>query len=245
MQLSTYQQKLSEALKNPKDKKAGLYAFLQCRMAYHSNAIEGRSLTEEQVIELYLTDKIASDTPDTPIRRKDIEEIQGHFRMFDHMIETLDEPLSEDLIKTMHYHLKTDVFEDAANGYPAGEYKTKKNTVSSVVTSDPKDVPKDMETLLAEYNEIPWPSLLDLTIFHARFENIHPFQDGNGRVGRMILLRECLINDFVPILIKNDDKSLYYYHLLNAQMNRQYQGLLDFFETERKAFYWTAMLFIE
>ena len=176
-------------------------------LAYNSNKIEGSTLNEEQTASLF-------DTGMLPVsndyyRAKDIEETNGHFLMFNKMIDTLDEPLSEALIKAFHYELKSGVFEDRANGYAIGEYKKRPNMIGIYETALPEDVPEKMQELLAWYHEIPVKTLAIMAQFHARYESLHPFQDGNGRTGRLILFRECLKADLTPVVIEDKFRGRY------------------------------------
>jgi Fic family protein len=194
----------------------GLYALIQKTMAYNSNRIEGSTLTSEQTATLFDTRQLYGDG-DTVYRAKDIEEMNGHFLMFNHALKTLGYPLSEELIKKFHHELKAGVFEDRANGYAIGDYKKRPNTVGNITTVLPADVGKRMEELLRDYQAIENPGLQDLLEFHCKYETIHPFQDGNGRTGRMILFRECLEYDVFPVLITDDTKARYYKSLTDMR----------------------------
>ena len=144
------------------------------------------------------------------------------------MLKTIDLPLSETLIKEFHFHLKSGVFEDMANGYPVGEYKNRANVVSDITTSTPQMVAEKMKNLLVEYNELDKYDVNSLMKFHADFEHIHPFQDGNGRVGRMILFRECLKHEIIPIIIRDESKAEYYHVLHEAQVNHNYKPVVEY-----------------
>ncbi len=181
--------------------RSGIYAYTQRTLAYNSNKIEGSTLNEEQTASLFDTGMLPQN--DDYYRAKDVEETNGHFLMFNKMIDTLDEPLSEKLIKTFHFELKSGVFEDRANGYAIGEYKKRPNMVGMYTTALPKEVPEKMQELLAWYHDVPDKKLPVMAEFHARYESIHPFQDGNGRTGRLILFRECLKADIVPVVIED------------------------------------------
>jgi Fic family protein len=194
----------------------GLYASIQKIMAYNSNKIEGSTLTSEQTATLFDTRQLYADG-DTVYRAKDIEEMNGHFLMFNHALETLEEPLSEELVKQFHFELKAGVFEDRANGYTVGKYKTRPNTVGTVTTALPADVGERMGELLREYRAVGSPDLEDLLRFHCDYETIHPFQDGNGRTGRMILFRECLRSGIFPVLITDNTKARYYKSLTDMR----------------------------
>ena len=177
-------------IEQKKNDHSGVYAPSQKLLAYHSNRIEGGMLTEKQTASLFGTGTLTSE--DALIRAKDVEEMTGHFLMFNEMLKTYAEPLSHELIKRYHYKLKSGVFEDIANGYPIGEYKNRRNIVSDITTALPEDVHARMTALLDEYNAKDQQDLHGLAKFHADYEAIHPFQDGNGRTGRLILFKECL-----------------------------------------------------
>ena len=222
-------------IEQKKNDRSGVYAITQRMLAYNSNKIEGSTLTEKQTASLFDTGTLSAE--DALIRAKDVEEMTGHFLMFNEMLKTYDQPLSHELIKRYHYKLKSGVFEDIANGYPIGEYKNRRNRVSDIVTALPEEVEARMTELLAGYNALPQHTLTDLAKFHAEYEMIHPFQDGNGRTGRVILFKECLKNGLVPFVI-SDDKKIEYYHALNtAQSKGDYAPLEAFFVEEQTDYY--------
>ena len=222
-------------IEQKKNDRSGVYAITQRMLAYNSNKIEGSTLTEKQTASLFDTGTLSAE--DALIRAKDVEEMTGHFLMFNEMLKTYDQPLSHELIKRYHYKLKSGVFEDIANGYPIGEYKNRRNRVSDIVTALPEEVEARMTELLAGYNALPQHTLTDLAKFHAEYEMIHPFQDGNGRTGRVILFKECLKNGLVPFVI-SDDKKIEYYHALNtAQSKGDYAPLEAFFVEEQTSYY--------
>ena len=163
-------------IESEKNDRSGIYAYTQRKLAYNSNKIEGSTLTEKQTASIFETGTIAADG--TIFRTKDIEEMTGHFTMFNHMLKTYEQEISQSLIRSYHYHLKAGVFEDMANGYPIGEYKNRMNIVSDIETSLPGCVEEDMQELLDIYNEKENHSIEDIAEFHAKFEKIHPFQDG-------------------------------------------------------------------
>ncbi|MCM1382019.1 MAG: Fic family protein, partial [Muribaculaceae bacterium] len=164
--------------------RGGVYAFTQRLLAYNSNKIEGSTLTEEQTASLF--DSGTLPRSESYYRAKDVEEMNGHFLMFNKMLDTLNEPLSKVLIKSLHFELKAGVFEDRANGYAIGDYKQRPNMVGIFPTAKPRDVPREMELLLKKYFA-GQADIASLAEFHAEYECIHPFQDGNGRTGRIIL----------------------------------------------------------
>ena len=218
-----------------KNDRSGVYGYTQRKIAYNSNKIEGSTLTEDQTASLFDTGTLSSDGE--LIRSKDVEETTGHFIMFNNMLKTFDEELSEELIKKYHYDLKSGVFEDKANGYAIGDYKKRANTVSNIKVALPSEVSERMKELLQEYNFNKTHSLYDIVRFHAKYENIHPFQDGNGRTGRIIMFKECLKNNIFPFIIEDDLKGEYYKALNNAQIKNDYTPLLEFCKKEQQKYF--------
>lgn len=212
--------------------KNGIYGYIQRRMTYSSNHIEGSTLTEDQISLIF--DAKTLDANGFVVRMKDVEEAQGHFLAFNHLIKTIDDALTEDIIKAFHYCLKAGVFEDRLNGYAIGEYKKRANIVGDTETAFPKDVPTIMKNLLEEYSKGKI-DLRALAIFHAKFEKIHPFQDGNGRVGRLILFREALHNDICPFIISETARIEYVNAIKMVQSGDETQ-LLALFQREQDKF---------
>ena len=185
----------------------GLYHELQVRMTYNSNHIEGSRLTEDQTRLIFETNTI--DIGDcVPI--DDILETVHHFRTIDYVIDTAEDALTEEIIKTLHYILKHDTQDSTLSWFAVGDYKRRANMVGGRETTKPKDVPSQMKKLLDDYNARESVSIEDVIALHAEFEYIHPFQDGNGRVGRLVALKECLHHNIIPFLIE-DSKKLFYY----------------------------------
>lgn len=207
----------------------GIYGFCQYSLAYNSNKIEGSRLTESQTADLFLKGEMIGSSE--MYRSKDIEELSGHFSMFNYMLDTLDLPLSSDLIKQLHWNLKCGVFEDKANGYAIGEYKTRQNIVGTYMTAKPADVPALMDELLYCYNNKNF-GIDTLAGFHLRYEQIHPFQDGNGRTGRMLLFRESLKHQLIPPVIQDCNRAEYISVLRNDSISDLSRLLLK----EQKAF---------
>ena len=221
----------------------GLYAYTQKSMAYNSNKIEGSTLTSEQTASLFDTGEFVSNGVEV-YRAKDVEEMNGHFKMFNEMLKRINEPLSPDLIKIYHYQLKSGVFEDIANGYPIGEYKNRANTVSDITVAKPSEVPQMMQKLIDEYNSSN-KTLKDITRFHAEYENIHPFQDGNGRTGRIIIFKQCIDSELIPVIVKDKDKAFYIRALHKAQTENDYNDLINIFEKSQKEYGQKAFDYIE
>ena len=189
----------------------GLYHELQVRMTYNSNHIEGSRLTEDQTRHIFETNTI--DAGDgIPI--DDILETVHHFRAIDYVIDVAEEPLTEAIIKHLHYILKHDTADSRLPWFAVGEYKKRANMVGGRETAKPKDVPRLMRELLEAYQAKSDVTIHDIIALHAEFEYIHPFQDGNGRVGRLVALKECLRHDIIPFIIE-DSKKLFYYRGLS------------------------------
>lgn len=219
-----------------KQDRSGVYGYVQRNLAYNSNRIEGSTLTKEQTASLFDTQTIIANNE--VIKSKDIEEMSGHFLMFNYMLNTLEETLSEDLIKQFHYHLKIGVFEDKANGYPCGEYKNRENYVADIKTISPHLVSDKMQELIHNYHNDTQKTFRDIILLHAKYEAIHPFQDGNGRTGRLILFRECLKNNMIPPIIKEQNKPLYIKGLNNYQKNIDNgESLIKLCQNEQEDFY--------
>lgn len=207
--------------------KNGMMALISKNMAYNSNHIEGSSLTAEQTATLFDTGTIVSNGVEV-YKAKDIEEMNGHFKMFNEMLKSINEPFTVELIKRYHYQLKAGVFEDAANGYAVGEFKKRQNIVGMNTTAAPEDVPALMNALVNKYIKSE-KTIEDIAMFHAEYETIHPFQDGNGRTGRMIIMKQCLDNGIIPVLILDEKRALYF-HALQIARNGEYDELFKFFK---------------
>jgi Fic family protein len=185
----------------------GLYHELQVRMTYNSNHIEGSKLTEDQTRMIFETNTI--DVGDgVPV--DDILETVHHFRAIDYVIDVAEDELTEEILKHLHYILNHDTKDSTLAWFAVGDYKKRANVVGGRETAKPKDVPARMKSLLAEYNAKSTVTVEDVIAFHAEFEYIHPFQDGNGRVGRLISLKECLRYNIIPFIIEDGKKHFYY-----------------------------------
>ena len=195
----------------------GLYHELQVRMTYNSNHIEGSRLTEDQTRLIFETATL--DAPDgVPV--DDVLETVHHFRAIDYCIDHAEEPLTEAFVKHLHYILKHDTRDSLLDWFAVGDYKRRPNVVGGRETAKPKDVPAAMRRLIEEYDRKKAASIRDVIEFHAEFEHIHPFQDGNGRVGRLIAFKECLRHNVVPFIIV-DSKKMYYYRGLSEWRNER------------------------
>lgn len=210
--------------------RSGVYAYTQRLLAYNSNKIEGSTLTEEQTASLF--DNGILPKSDDYYRAKDVEEMNGHFLMFNKMLDTLDEPLTQDLIKQFHYELKSGVFEDRANGYAIGDYKKRPNMIGMYQTVRPENVDNEM-TLLMKWYQSEKTDITILAKFHAKYESIHPFQDGNGRTGRLILFRECLKNGILPVVIEDANRNEYLEALKEYRECKLLDKLIALFQKEQ------------
>ena len=197
----------------------GLYHELQVRMTYNSNHIEGSKLSEEQTRLIFETNTI--DAGDG-IPVDDVLETVHHFRAIDYVIDIAEEELSEGMIKKLHYILKHDTKDSELSWFAVGDYKKRANVVGGKETSKPSEVHNHMEALIDAYNAKQTVTIEDIVAFHAQFEVIHPFQDGNGRVGRLVALKECLRHNVIPFIIEDFKKNYYYRGLSEWKSEKGY-----------------------
>ncbi len=221
-------------IEHTKRDRSGVYGFTQRLLAYNSNKIEGSTLTEEQTASLFDTGILPKT--DDYYRAKDVEEMNGHFLMFNKMLDTLDAALDQQIIKSFHFELKSGVFEDRANGYAIGDYKKRPNMIGIHQTTLPSQVPDAMTELLNWYHAQD-VSLETLAEFHARYEIIHPFQDGNGRTGRIILFRECLRHDISPFIIEDTKRPEYLEALKAYRQDGTVTALTTLFQKEQEFYF--------
>ena len=224
--------------------KGGIYHRTQIDLTYNSNHIEGSRLTYDQTRFIFETNTIGIS--DGIVNVDDIVETVNHFQCLDYIIDHAEEPLSESLIKQLHLLLKTGTSDSQKEWFAVGDYKRLPNEVGGIETCPPQEVHREMKNLISDYNHCKKKVLEHILDFHVRFEQIHPFQDGNGRVGRLIMFKECLANGIVPFIITDELKMLYYRGLhewghingylmdtcLTAQ--DQYKSLLDYFKISYK-----------
>ena len=204
-----------------------LYHKTQLDFAYNTNHIEGSTITPDETASIYETGTILTSS-DKVIVLKDATEVKNHFTLFKYMLDTIEEKLSEDMIKRFHFILKEGTLTDEEKEwFVVGDYKKKKNFVGNITTSLPSEVAKDMQNLLDWYEKIDNKRVEDIIEFHVRFESIHPFQDGNGRVGRMIMFRECLYNDIMPFYFEYENKDFYIRGIKEYQVNNEKGYLID------------------
>ena len=200
--------------------KGGIYHKVQIELTYNSNHMEGSRLTHDQTRYIYETNTIGVEAGTVNV--DDIVETANHFRCIDLVIDSAGQMLSEPFIKTLHRTLKSGTSDSRKDWFAVGDYKKIPNEVGGRDTTAPEEVPNEMKQLLASYNRKPDKTLEDLIAFHVAFESIHPFQDGNGRVGRLILFKECLKNGIVPFIIDEDLKLFYYRGLHEWNTERGY-----------------------
>ena len=201
---------LLDVLKQEKATKlpGGIYHKIQIELTYNSNHMEGSRLTHDQTRYIYETNTIG--VTEGSVNVDDILETSNHFRCVDLVIEHAKLPLSEKFIRGLHAVLKSGTSDSRLDWFAVGNYKKMPNEVGGMETAAPENVGEQMRSLLAEYSSEPKKKLRDLLDFHVRFERIHPFQDGNGRVGRLILFKECLRHGIMPFIIEDDLKLFYY-----------------------------------
>lgn len=185
----------------------GLYHELQIRVTYNSNHIEGSKLSEEQTRHIFETNTLSVEDN---LSVDDIIETVNHFRAIDYCIDIAEEPISENIIKHLHKLIKSGTKDETLSWFSVGDYKLRPNVVGGTETASPKDVPHSIRKLLSSYLKKDRLSIKDIIDFHYRFELIHPFQDGNGRVGRLIAFKECLKNNLIPFIIEARKKYFYY-----------------------------------
>jgi len=231
-----------QALREQKEMrmKGGIYHRTQIDLTYNSNHIEGSRLTYEQTRYIFETDTIGIS--EEGIRVDDVIETVNHFRCVDMIIDHGSDKLSEGFIRNLHRELKQGTSDSRRDWFRVGDYKKLPNEVGGMQTCPPEDVHRQMKALISEYNMKKRHELEDIIDFHQRFEAIHPFQDGNGRVGRLVMFKECLASDIVPFIITDDLKMFYYRGLRNwprikgflmdtcLTAQDSYKALLDYFE---------------
>ena len=220
----------------------GIYHKIQIDLTYNSNHIEGSRLTHDQTRYIFETNTIG--ITDESIRVDDIVETVNHFRCIDEIIGNANALLSERFIKSLHFTLKNGTSDSRLDWFTVGDYKKLPNEVGGRETTLPEDVSDEMKELLAEYNSVKDKTLRDIVELHVKFERIHPFQDGNGRIGRLIMLKECLKHGIGPFIIEDDIKMFYYRglkewdneegYLMDTYLSAQdkFKKYLDYFRIE-------------
>ena len=235
---------LLEILQNEKASKhsGGIYHKTQIDLTYNSNHIEGSRLTHDQTRYIFETNTIGVDNE--ALNVDDVIETANHFRCIDMIIDNAKSVLTEKFIKELHLILKSGTSDSRLEWFAVGDYKKRPNEVGGMATAMPENVAVEMKKLLAEYNAKEKKTFEDILDFHVKFERIHPFQDGNGRVGRLIMFKECLKYNIVPFIIE-DNLKMFYYRGLKEWNNEKgylrdtcltaqdkYKAYLDYFRIE-------------
>ncbi len=213
--------------------KGNIYHYSQVNFAYNSNKIEGGRLSEDETEEIFETDSFIPKS-DEAIKLDDLIEMKNHFRLFDYTLDTLNDDLSKEMIINMNKILKRNTTDEENPRYNVGGFKIVPNKIgliNVIDTSAPEDVEKDIGNLLLEYKKIKNVTIEDIIDFHYKFELIHPFGDGNGRVGRMIMFRECLRNNIMPFIVLDNDKPFYMRGLKNYKNDKLF--LIDTIKHEQ------------
>ena len=241
----SYKAKMSPLLSVLREQKTskirgGIYHRTQIDLTYNSNHLEGSRLTHDQTRYIFETNTIG--VTDEAINVDDVVETVNHFRCIDYIIDHAEEKLTEDFIKQLHLLLKTGTSDSRKDWFAVGDYKRLPNEVGGGETSLPENVHREMKALLKDYKTHKDHSLEGILDFHVRFERIHPFQDGNGRVGRLLMFKECLANSHVPFIITDELKMFYYRglrewghidgYLTDTCLTAQdgYKAILDYFK---------------
>ena len=226
-----------ELIEQKKSKfKGNIYHYSQVNFAYNSNKIEGNKLTSDETEEIFETDSFIPKSDDA-IKLDDLIEMKNHFRLFDYTLDIIDEKLSKDIMIKMHKILKRNTTDEVNPRYNVGGFKVVPNKIgliNVINTSEPQNVENDIDDLLMWYEKIDRISIEDIIEFHVRFERIHPFGDGNGRVGRMIMFKECLKNNILPFIVLDDDKPYYMRGLKEYDNDKMF--LIDTIKNEQDRF---------
>lgn len=217
-----------EILREQKDMKlkGNLYHNTQITFAYNTNHIEGSKLTEEQTRYIYETNTLLAKK-DSITDLDDILETANHFKLVDYMLDIADKKLTENMLKEFHKILKEGTSDSRKDWFVVRDYKKLANEVGGLKTTEPKNVEKDIQKLLNWYENLKQVTIENIIEFHAQFEKIHPFQDGNGRIGRIIAFKECLKNNITPFIILDKNKLFYYRGLHQYQTNQEKGYLID------------------
>lgn len=228
-------EKLKRELVSQKNSKfkGNIYHYSQVNFAYNSNKIEGSHLSEDETEEIFVTNSYIPKS-DNVVKLDDLIEMKNHFRLFDYMLDIYEKKLDKNIIIEMNKILKRGTSDEDNPRYNVGGFKIVPNKIgliNVINTSSPKDTPKDIDNLLSWYNSLKNITLEDIIEFHYKFEKIHPFGDGNGRVGRMIMFKECLKNDIMPFIILDSDKPFYLRGLKNYENDKMF--LIDTIKHEQ------------
>lgn len=213
--------------------KGNIYHYSQVNFAYNSNKIEGSRLTSDETEAIFDTNSFIPKNDDL-IKLDDLLESKNHFKLFDYILDNIDKPLNKNMLIEMHKILKRGTSDEDNPRYNVGGFKIVPNIiglVNIINTSSPDMVEKDLEELLEEYNSLNTITLEDIIDFHYKFESIHPFSDGNGRIGRIIMYKECLKNNIMPFIVLDEDKSYYMRGLKEYKNDKMF--LIDTIKNEQ------------
>ena len=213
--------------------KGNIYHYSQVNFAYNSNKIEGSRLSEDETEEIFKNNSFIPKD-DNALYFDDLIEMKNHFRLFDYILDIIDNELTKDNIIEMNKILKRNTSDEENPRYNVGGFKVVPNKIgliNVIDTSNPEDVENDLDNLLEWYKNIKNISLEDIIEFHVRFERIHPFGDGNGRVGRIIMFKECLKNNIIPFIVMDSDKSFYMRGLREYKNDKMF--LIDTIKNEQ------------
>lgn len=223
-----------ELLEQKKSKfKGNIYHYSQVNFAYNSNKIEGSSLSEDETEAIFETNSFIPKS-EAAVQLDDLIEMKNHFRLFDYILDNIEKPLTEEFIIEMHKILKRNTSDEDNPRYNVGGFKIAPNRIgliNAIETSSPENVEKDIEQLLHGYHQLSKVTLEDIIDFHYQFEKIHPFGDGNGRVGRMIMFKECLKYNIVPFIILDKHKPFYMRGLKEYKSDKMF--LIDTIKNEQ------------
>ncbi len=224
----------NELIEQQKSKfKGNIYHYSQVNFAYNSNKIEGSRLSEDETEAIFTTNSVIVKS-DNAIKIDDLIEMKNHFKLFDYCLSIVDAPLTKEIIIEMNKILKRNTSDEDNPRYNVGGFKTIPNVIgiiNVIHTSAPEDVEKDLDNLLKSYHNKQTITLEDIIEFHYNFEKIHPFGDGNGRVGRMIMFKECLKNNIMPFIVLDKDKPYYMRGLKNYNEDKMF--LIDTIKYEQ------------
>ena len=228
-------EKLKRELVSQKNSKfkGNIYHYSQVNFAYNSNKIEGTHLSEDETEEIFVTNSYIPKSDDV-VKLDDLIEMKNHFRLFDYMLDIYEKKLDKNIIIEMNKILKRGTSDEDNPRYNVGGFKIVPNKIgliNVINTSSPKDTPRDIDNLLSWYNSLKNITIEDIIEFHYKFEKIHPVGDGNGRVGRMIMFKECLKNDIMPFIILDSDKPFYLRGLKNYENDKMF--LIDTIKNEQ------------
>lgn len=216
--------------------KGNIYHYSQVNFAYNSNKIEGGKLTEDETEEIFERNSFIPKG-DEAIKLDDLIEMKNHFRLFDYCLDVIDEELSKEIMIKMNMILKRNTTDEENPRYNVGGFKVVPNKIgliNVIDTSSPENVEKDLDALLKEYHSLKEIKIEDIIDFHYRFERIHPFGDGNGRVGRMIMFKECLKNHIMPFIVLDSDKVFYMRGLKSYKEDKMF--LIDTIKHEQEKY---------